>query len=63
VQSEQLRRLGSRALVIGEVRLGFPADAITGSQSCREVAVLSDQEKTLGLRRGVVRAQHIFMLR
>lgn len=59
---EKTRRLGSRALVPEEeVRLGFPADATAGSPSRKEVAMLSDKGKELGLRR-VVRAQQIFML-
>lgn len=65
-EAEQLRRLGSqgsRALVVEEeVRLGFPADVTTGSQHGREVTVLSDKGKELGVRRAV-RTQQVFMLR
>lgn len=43
-------------MVEEEVRLGFPADVTTGSRRQREVTVLSDKGKELGLRRAV-RAQ------
>lgn len=65
-ETEQLKRLrsqGSRALVVEEeVRLGFPADVTTGSRRQREVTVLSNKGKELGLRRAV-RAQPDVMVR